>query len=75
MKEPYWFPAKKIGWGWGPPCTWQGWLVLIGFLVAMYGSAVAMVPKHMVAWLVLCFVLCAILVAICWAKGERPASR
>ena len=20
----YWFPAKRYGWGWGPPSTWQG---------------------------------------------------
>ena len=23
----YWFPAKRYGWGWGMPNTWQGWLV------------------------------------------------
>jgi hypothetical protein len=31
----YWFPAKRYGWGWGPPCSWQGWVVLILYLVAM----------------------------------------
>jgi hypothetical protein len=24
----YWFPAKRYGWGWGLPVTWQGWAVL-----------------------------------------------
>src|SRR6266702_3273794 len=24
----YWFPAKRYGYGWGIPTTWQGWLVL-----------------------------------------------
>jgi hypothetical protein len=23
----YWFPAKRYGWGWGIPSSWQGWLV------------------------------------------------
>jgi hypothetical protein len=23
----YWFPAKRYGWGWGIPVTWQGWVV------------------------------------------------
>lgn len=23
-----WFPAKRYGWGWGLPVTWQGWVVL-----------------------------------------------
>jgi hypothetical protein len=22
----FWFPAKKFGWGWGPPVKWQGWM-------------------------------------------------
>ena len=32
MNEPekYWFPAKRYGWGWGLPSTWQGWIVLAG---------------------------------------------
>lgn len=23
-----WFPAKTVGFGWGPPRRWQGWVVL-----------------------------------------------
>ena len=75
MKEPYWFPAKKIGWGWGPPCAWQGWVVLIGFLVVMFGSAIVMLPKYIVEWLIGVFILSGIMTAICWVKGERPGSR
>jgi hypothetical protein len=32
MKKP-WFRAKKYGWGWGLPLTWQGWLVLLGYIL------------------------------------------
>jgi hypothetical protein len=28
----YWFPAKRYGWGWGVPSSWQGWLVLAAFV-------------------------------------------
>ena len=28
----YWFPAKRYGWGWGLPGTWQGWLVVAAFV-------------------------------------------
>jgi hypothetical protein len=28
----YWFPAKRYGWGWGIPSSWQGWLVLTVFV-------------------------------------------
>lgn len=27
-----WFPAKKHGYGWGMPATWQGWAILLGFV-------------------------------------------
>jgi hypothetical protein len=27
-KTHYWFPAKRYGWGCGPPSTRQGWVVL-----------------------------------------------
>ena len=27
----YWFPAKRYGWGWGLPATWEGWAVMAGF--------------------------------------------
>ena len=31
----YWFPAKRYGWGWGPPVTWQGWVVLSAYILAL----------------------------------------
>ncbi len=32
----YWFCAKRYGYGWGLPRTWQGWLVTISFLASLY---------------------------------------
>src|ERR1043166_6380357 len=29
----YWFRAKRYGWGWGMPATWQGWALLLGYFV------------------------------------------
>ncbi|WP_265569486.1 hypothetical protein [Sphingomicrobium nitratireducens] len=34
-----WFYAKRYGVGASLPCAWQGWVVLIAFLVVMFGSA------------------------------------
>ena len=28
----YWFKAKRYGWGWGLPSTWEGWIVLAVYL-------------------------------------------
>jgi hypothetical protein len=32
-EQKYWFPAKRYGWGWGLPITWQGWLTLVVFIL------------------------------------------
>ena len=29
----YWFPAKRYGWGWGFPRTWQGRVVLAVYVI------------------------------------------
>ena len=30
-----WFPAKRYGWGWGLPLTWQGWMVVVLYFVLL----------------------------------------
>lgn len=36
----YWFRAKRYGWGWGTPLTWQGWvsfgIFVLVWLIALY---------------------------------------
>jgi hypothetical protein len=72
----YWFPAKRYGWGWGPPRTWQGWMVLAAFFVLLLVGAVSILPRLGAAWFVAySFALCLGLMAICWVKGERPSWR
>ena len=74
-RDRYWFPAKRRGWGWGPPSVWQGWAVLIAILGANIVAAVALMPGHVVGFL--CFVLATVLLMllICSVKGEPPAWR
>lgn len=72
----YWFPAKRYGWGWGWPATWQGWLVLFGFFILIGAGALAFPPNsHAPAFVIYVLVLSALLVAICWLKGEPPRWR
>jgi hypothetical protein len=67
----YWFPAKRYGWGWGMPCAWQGWLVLVGYLGLMVGAARLCPPeKSVMGFVAAVLTLSAGLVAICWWKGE-----
>ena len=75
-KPKYWFPAKRYGWGWGPPVTWQGWLVLAIFAGLLLAGGVLLLPaRGHVAFVAYSTLLCVLLVAVCWLKGERPRWR
>ena len=75
-KPDFWFPAKRYGWGWGPPVVWQGWAVLAVFVLALTAGAVWWLPKLQTTEFVLySFALAAVLVLVCWLKGERPRWR
>jgi hypothetical protein len=74
----YWFPAKpakRYGWGWGFPITWQGWAIFVAFLVLVaVGGAV--IPKHSLAGFIAYAVVLSVLFAgVCWWKGEAPRWR
>jgi hypothetical protein len=71
----YWFPAKRFGWGWGPPTVWQGWVVLAGSFIAIGIAAWALMPIHLVAFLSAVLLIALLLLLICYAKGEPPAWR
>ena len=72
----YWFPAKRYGWGWGLPSSWQGWLVLVAFLgLVVAGSMIFPPGTNLVPYLVYVTVLCGLLVGVCWLTGERPRWR
>jgi uncharacterized membrane protein YhaH (DUF805 family) len=76
MTAKYWFPTKGHGWGWGPPRTWQGWLVLAAFVVLLALGAVVLVPMQQpVCFVAYAAILCAGLIAVCYIKGEPPSWR
>jgi len=71
----YWFPAKRYGWGWGPPRTWQGWVVLTIWLAAIAAAARLLMPDHLLAFLGFNLIMVVLLLLICYAKGEPPIWR
>lgn len=74
--KPYWFPAKRYGWGWAPPITWQGWLVLAAFALLLLLGAYLFPPRtDAPAFIVYAAVVTAAFVAICYVKGEPPRWR
>lgn len=74
--SPYWFHAKRYGWGWGLPARREGWVVLITFLVLQIGGTLAFLAAGETFWLPFWIIgLSLLLVAICWRKGEPPRWR
>jgi hypothetical protein len=78
-----WFRARSYGWGW-TPVTVEGWLVMLSFLVAI-GAVTAVFLYQLchgadpgratLLFLLTLAILCSLVVAICWATGERPRWR
>jgi hypothetical protein len=72
----YWFRAKRYGWGWSWPLTWQGWVVLGAFFILIGAGALAFPPRSNTALFVVYVVfLSGLLLVICWLKGEPPRWR
>ena len=77
-----WFRAKRYGWGW-TPCTWRGWAITLGDLAIVIGwtgylvshRGLAAHSYYLVIALLPIFAAVAILILICWLKGEPPSWR
>jgi hypothetical protein len=75
-ENPYWFRAKRYGWGWGLPTRWQGWVVLTLYFASIIVAAAVIEPARAPGRFLACLVvLSGLLVAVCWAKGEPPRWR
>lgn len=69
----YWFAAKRYGWGWGAPRTWEGGLILTGYVALVLAPAVLLDgDRRGVATLAAVVVATPTLVWVCWRKGEPP---
>jgi len=76
MGARYWFPAKRYGWGWGLPLTWEGWMVLAAFIALIVADGLVFPPTRALPAYIACVVGSAVLlVAVCWLKGEPPRWR
>jgi hypothetical protein len=72
----YWFKAKLYGWGW-TPARWQGWLVILVYVVAVTGFGLTIdetsSPREIVFTFLLPVSLLTIaLIRICYRTGEKP---
>ncbi len=67
----YWFRAKRYGWGWGLPLTWEGWVSLVVFVGLIVADIVVFAPHTAaVPFIGSVLVLGGLFTAVCWLKGE-----
>lgn len=72
----YWFPAKRYGWGWGIPSTWQGWLVLLCYIAGVaFFSTLYPPDSNRTVFVTGIIGLSIAFILICWVKGEPPRWR
>ncbi len=72
-KKDFWFPAKRRGLGWGPPVTWQGWVVVAVYGVVTVGGSLylAQSPWRHPGLPLFILLTSGALLGICWLKGEK----
>jgi len=78
--ESRWFKAKLYGWGW-TPATWQGWLIIVVYVALVSALAITReesIPgnpdsgSNFLTFALPMIVLTALLIYICYKKGEKP---
>jgi hypothetical protein len=74
-RPPYWFHAKESGWGWGLPARQEGWIVMIAWIAVIIVGSPFVVLHGMWLFCAFMLVMVAILIGICYAKGEPPRWR
>ena len=71
-----WFRAKRYGWGWGLPCSWQGWVVMVGYIALIWAGAFLWGQWTKIGyWIGYVVTLTAALIVVCAIKGEKPRWR
>ena len=70
-----WFPAKRYGWGWGFPIAWQGWIVLLVYLVLLFFGTNEFLRTQNLMFFAYLAVITFGLIVVCYQKGETPRWR
>ena len=74
-EQRFWFRAKRYGWGWGLPATWQGWVVFITWMAIVISVSGWLAERSLPLFFLFIAVMSAVLIAICYVKGEPPRWR
>lgn len=80
MKRPIWFKAKTYGYGWYP-ATWQGWLMILLWVVLLGLNAWRLMSTDMppventIEFVAETLAMTAVLIYISYKTGEPPRWR
>lgn len=75
--EGLWFKRKMYGWGW-TPVRWQGWAIIFVYVAALFvvmkdvDKTSHSVSDTLIRFFAPFIIATAILVYICYKKGEKP---
>lgn len=75
--EGHWFKRKLYGWGW-TPAKWQGWMVLLVFVVLVTMDAIILdsnagpTTTEISLFFVKTILNVIVLILICYKTGEKP---
>ena len=70
--QEFWFTAKRPGFGWGSPETWQGWIVLLSFLALIIITAKSSLSSLLKGFLII--PAAGLFLTIYYIKGDKPKS-
>lgn len=73
MNKKPWFKAKIYGWGWYP-ATWQGWFVILSWVV-IFATIISNLKVNSLEYWVAIITSIFILIYICYKTGEKPGWR
>ncbi|HVT00607.1 MAG TPA: hypothetical protein VHE53_00050 [Patescibacteria group bacterium] len=79
LNKKYWFRGKRYGFGWYP-ITWQGWMVVILYVVFLCWRAISLGQSVTGSSFTHEYILelipaSIVLIVICLIKGEKPRWR
>ena len=69
----YWFRRKRLGIGWGLPCSWHGWVFFVIWLAVLLIATIKLMPGRPLAFALALAAMTSVLVAVCYIKGEPLA--
>ncbi len=74
----YWFAAKTYGYGWTPN-TWQGWMVVLVYMIVVIAGTLVSVDEDAITnlplFLASLIIPTLLLVWISYKKGPKPSWR